>query len=204
MNALIESAANIKKNGNGLKAQLLGEVCGRGVRHRVFNSEHDRLDEAVDVLTRVRPYVPTVGEVVKRYKLDAADLRAHMKRREAEQAQAITEIVNDAPVEITDATSVEPSTIATAMLDTPEVRVFLRRFAASLGCQIKLLDEEPRAGLDHGPYVLVCGDGYHLVWKFGLPIEGIADALECLAREQRLPRDRIEEAWANFGKTWRW
>src|SRR5262249_7779758 len=92
------------------------------------------------------------------------------------------------------------------MPDTPEVRVSLRRFAASLGCQIKLFDEKPRVGRDHGPYVLVCGDDNHLVVECGLPIEGIADALGCLAHERRLSydrtEDRIEEAWANLGRTW--
>jgi hypothetical protein len=76
-----------------------------------------------------------------------------------------------------------------------------RRLAASLGCKIELLDDIPQKEVDFGPYVLRDLSG-HNVWIGGLPVEGIADALKCLAHERGLPPDRVGEAWANFGSTW--
>src|SRR5262249_52461637 len=103
----------------------------------------------------------------------------------------------------TNGAAVEATVSATSMMsDTPTIRVSLRRRAASLGCEIGLLENTPEAGLDYGPYVLVHAPSGHFVWEGGLPVEGIADALDCLVHERQLPDGRFGDAWVDFGKTW--
>ena len=71
----------------------------------------------------------------------------------------------------------------------------LRKQADALNCRIELSDRDPEEGLDFGPFMLSDADG---VWEFGLPLAGIADALDCFDRE--LGGD--EKAWTNFGAGW--
>jgi len=68
---------------------------------------------------------------------------------------------------------------------------------------IEQADGDPEPGVDFGPYMLRDAATGHDIWIGALPIEGIVDALKCLAREQQLPPDRADEVWASFGKSWR-
>ena len=72
-------------NGNGHGD---GDVFGRGLRHRVFDDRHARLEEAADVAIGAKRYFPTLGEIAVRYGLSISELRAHLKTREALQAAA--------------------------------------------------------------------------------------------------------------------
>jgi hypothetical protein len=89
---------------------------------------------------------------------------------------------------------------ATMETDTPEARIVVRRFAASLGYTVAQI-EDPQPG-SYGPYVLRDAAGRDM-WLYGMPLTGIADALLCLERERELPLDRYAEAWKDFGKTWK-
>ena len=86
----------------------------------------------------------------------------------------------------------------------PTVPEFLQARARKLEAYIAVMDaeEEPEEGIDFGQFLLFCGDGRHLIWGFGLPLEGIVDALNCLERERSLPYEKIGEAWRDFGAGW--
>jgi hypothetical protein len=192
-----------QENGNGS-----GSVNGRGVRRRKLTTEA-RIGLATDVALGLVQITPSIKQAAAAVGVRPVDIRAEMKAR-AETAQVVAKTTNGTSGKVTDDTSgrvandtsVE-SIFTPAMPDTPEIRVSLRRWAASLDCEIVLLEREPEAGLDFGPYVLVDAPSHHCIWMGGLPVEGIVDALRCLAHEHRLPYARIEEAWADFGKTWR-
>src|SRR5215471_8324701 len=83
MNALLQ-----KVNGHGSPN---GDVSGRGLRHRVFDSHHDRLEEAADIATGARRYVPTLAETATAYGLSIAEFRTHLKARAA-RLQAAAEL----------------------------------------------------------------------------------------------------------------
>jgi len=118
--------------------------------------------------------------------------------------------IAEAPVEVEDVEVVDatlPTTatdtetgVITSVSDTPEVRVPLRRLAASVGCSIVQLDEETISVFDCGPYALIDDTSGDRVWPCGLPLAGILDALHRLAHERHLPADRKGEAWIGFGK----
>jgi hypothetical protein len=179
------------RNGNG-------SVGGRGVLRRKLTHEQ-RVSLAADVALGLVHVEPSLKQSAATIGVRPDEIRAELKAR-AKAAQAVIETTNGATVKITDNTSAESPIFAAA--DTPEVRVSLRRLAASLDCEIGLLDRKPDAGFDFGPYVLLDAPSGHCVWEGGLPVAGIADALRCLAHERRLPWDRIGEAWVDFSKTW--
>jgi hypothetical protein len=79
---------------------------------------------------------------------------------------------------------------------------FLQARAKRLGLYVTAdaADAGYEKELDLGPFILRCGQTDHHVWAFGLPAEGIADALDCYEREGRLPPDKdIGGAWRAFG-----
>ena len=189
MNNIIRHHAN----GNGQ-----GAINGRGVLRRKLTTKA-RIALATDVALGLVEITPSIKQAAAAMGVRPVDIRAEMKAR-AEAAQVVAETTNGTAAKVTDDTSVE--SISPAMPDTPEVRVSLRRWATSLNCKIVLLEREPEAGLDFGPYILVDAPTHHCIWMGGLPVAGVADALRCLAHERRLPEDRLGEAWADFGKSW--
>ena len=119
---------------------------------------------------------------------------------ETPEPGVVTEVIaEDAPVTTT---STEAEVLA-PVSDTPEVRVSIRRLAASLGCSITQLDEETVSVFDCGPYALIDNASGDRVWHCGLPLQGILDALHRLARERHLPAEQKDEAWIGFGFAWR-
>jgi hypothetical protein len=190
---------NLARNGNG----AAGAINARGISHRGWTDE-ERVARAADAVLGETHVVPSIGQAATAFFVSPARIREELKTRA--KAQAAVEPTNGATVEATgfatNGAAAEVISTTTAMPDTPEVRVSLRRLAASLGCKIELLDEAPQKGLDYGPYVLRYAGCGHDVWPGGLPIEGIVDALMCLMHERQLPEDRIGEAWANFGSNW--
>jgi hypothetical protein len=83
------------------------------------------------------------------------------------------------------------------MEDTLET---LQDRARKLGCWIDQLDLETEwdPEINKGHYLLLGIASNKPIWAWGLPIAGIADALDCYGRE--LEGDG--EAWANFGEGW--
>jgi hypothetical protein len=90
---------------------------------------------------------------------------------------------------------------------TESIGDLLQARARKLDAVITVATEDERKsyaedGVDFGPFILRCHDGYHVIWDATLPAEGIADALNCLEREYQLPDDQLGDAWRNFGKRW--
>lgn len=188
---------SLTRNGNGS-----GAINARGIPHRGWTDE-ERVARAADAVLGEMHVVPSIGQAATAFFVPPARIREELKTRA--KAQAAVEPTNGATVEATgfatNGAAAEVIFTTTAMPDTPEIRVSLRRLAAALGCKIELLEEAPEKG-DCGPYVLRYAGCGHDVWPGGLPIEGIADALKCLMHERLLPEDRMGEAWVNFGKGW--
>jgi|SRR5215831_3714051 len=191
----VPSSANGSGNGHGLTV-----ICGRGLKHRSLKTR---------VALAVEAIAGNVAVTNHSRRQAAADFHLPLSlvwkaagksngRSNGHTSNTSTGIA----AEITNNTVMDVTASTPTMSDTPAIRVALRRLAASLGCTIELLSEPTQEGVDFGPYALADETG-HAIWIGGLPIEGIADALQCLAREHQLPSDRMEEAWANFGKTWR-
>ena len=89
------------------------------------------------------------------------------------------------------------------MTSSREIPNPLEHRAAELGCRIDVIcDEEMEDGFDYGPYRLCDAESGAHVWGTGLPLEGIADALDCLEHELQLPVEKIGDAWADFGCSW--
>ena len=85
------------------------------------------------------------------------------------------------------------------MTSSREIPNSLEQRAAELDCRIDVMfDEEREEGIDYGPYYLCDAESGAHVWGTGLPLEGIADALDCLEREQT----KGYGAWADFGCSW--
>jgi hypothetical protein len=59
----------------------------------------------------------------------------------------------------------------------------LRCRAASLDLSIVVKGEEELTEEDFGSFFLICEDGYHLAWAFGLPAVSMAVALDCCERD---------------------
>jgi hypothetical protein len=80
----------------------------------------------------------------------------------------------------------------------------LQARAEKLGLWITVLDgSEQEEGLDFGPFMLSCAVTRKHIWPHALPAEGIADALDCYARERQLPDGAdIGAAWCDFGASW--
>jgi hypothetical protein len=77
-------------------------------------------------------------------------------------------------------------------------RLFVER-AAGLDCEIEVVRKrDVEEGVDYGPYRLCHAEGGHHVWLTGLPLEGIADALDRLERECA----GEPNAWESFGEGW--
>ena len=72
----------------------------------------------------------------------------------------------------------------------------LEQRASELDCRIDVMfGDEMEEGIDYGPYRLCDAESGAHIWETGLPLEGIADALDCLEREQT----EGYGAWADFG-----
>jgi hypothetical protein len=75
----------------------------------------------------------------------------------------------------------------------------LRQRAADLDCEIEVLRrKDMEEGIDRGPYLLCDVESGSRVWLTGLPLEGIADALDRLERECA----GEPNAWESFGDGW--
>jgi len=183
-------------NGNG----HVTPVGGRGALRRKL-SESARVALANDLASGTVSFVPSFAQAAR-----AVGTTPYLMRqaRKAYNKALKAEAKRAAKVEATTAITAAVTKFAAAetLLDTPAVRASLRRLAASLGCQIDQREawEIDEAG-DRGPYMLRDVSGYN-IWEFGLPVEGIADALKCLAHEHTLPPDRVGEAWVNFSAGW--
>ena len=89
------------------------------------------------------------------------------------------------------------------MTSSREIPNPLEQRASELGCRIDvMLDEEMEEGIDYGPYRLCDAESGACIWVTGLPLEGLADALDRLERELQLPAEKIGDAWTNFGCSW--
>jgi hypothetical protein len=202
MNSLLHQAIDVH-NGNGT-----GPINGRGFAHWKRTREQ-RIALAVDAALG-RPVILTAPQAAKIAHVPVSVVVAKVKAR-AMAAAAIEMPTNGASVEIVAETTNDTVTtettvsIPTVPIDTPEIRVSLRRFAAAYGCEIVQMafaaDWDPR--IDRGPYFLRDMASGTNIWDGGLPVAGIADALKCLADEQQLPPERAGEAWVSFGKAWR-
>ena len=81
---------------------------------------------------------------------------------------------------------------------TIPVLEFLQARAKKLGAWIAVKEDELQEGLDYGPFMLCYSTG-ELIWAHGLPLESIAEALDCFERELRLPPGQNRyTAWADF------
>jgi hypothetical protein len=89
---------------------------------------------------------------------------------------------------------------------------FLQTHAAKFEL-IVTADAGHKEGLDVGPFLLRCRQTGRLFWPHGLPVEGIADALNCFERELWFTRDldpkdearwnaALSQAWGDFGESW--
>jgi hypothetical protein len=93
------------------------------------------------------------------------------------------------------------------MSDDETIPILLRIRAEALGLVIEVLDDDypfdPE--LDLGRFMLLDPDGGGApIWAHGLPLTGIADALNCFAREDGSgDAANIEGAWRDFGASWR-
>jgi hypothetical protein len=179
---------SLARNGNGS-----GAINARGISHRGWTDE-ERAARAADAVLGATHVVPSIGQAAAAFFVSPAKVTAELKARVQAQAQ----------VESTNGAAVEEITVSVTPVvsDTPAIRVSLRRLAAVYGCEIVQFDGDWDSRIDRGPYLLRDVASGKNIWDGGLPVEGIADALKCLAQERRLPCDRMGEAWANFGSTW--
>jgi hypothetical protein len=75
----------------------------------------------------------------------------------------------------------------------------LRQRAVDLDCEIEVLPrKDMEQDIDRGPYLLCDSESGGRVWLTGLPLEGIADALDRLERECA----GEPNAWESFGEGW--
>jgi hypothetical protein len=76
----------------------------------------------------------------------------------------------------------------------------LQARAQQLGCFIATDESCNNSEIDLGPYVLRDAESGKDIWGTGLPVKGIAEALDCFERELQLPPgEDIGAAWADFG-----
>jgi hypothetical protein len=102
----------------------------------------------------------------------------------------------------------------------------LQARARKLGLLI-IVDDDIAGGEHYGPFMLYCAKTGYPIWFWGLPAEGIADAMNCVEREHQLIQTvktkrtwddlygwaetivddaelsaAIEAAWHDFGTGW--
>jgi hypothetical protein len=199
MNLIIHDSLTC--NGNGV-----GAISGRGILRRKLTSEA-RIALAVDIALGKKPFIPSFKQMATAVGVSAYQLRQELKTRKRVAHNgakpSTTKITNDSKFESTNGSAVTIPTTTAVLSDTPEVRVFLRRMAASLQVQIVQNEGDPEFAGDCGPYVLVDAVTGYCIWPGALPVAGLLDALQCLSAERRLPSERVEEAWADFGKSWK-
>jgi hypothetical protein len=181
-------------------------ISGRGFLHRKLTSEA-RIALAVDIALGKKPFIPSFKQMATAAGVSAYQLRQELKTRERVAHNgakpSATKVANGSKFESTNGSTVTTPATTAVLSDTPEVRVFLRRMAASLQVQIVQNEGDPEFAGDCGPYILVDTVSGYCIWPGALPVAGILDALQCLSAERRLPSERVEEAWADFGKSWK-